>query len=284
MRYATRVAASRQSRYLRDTSRAVEALVLSAWYAAAGMQPASQLPARLPALRSERYDLVAPVLAEMLESAPYAVLPDGSLGLAQTKSPPELRAAISDGISQAFTTAEALRGLSGLLDLNSVPRSIECFDISHLYGTNTVGACSALSLGATALDAYACYPIGDGVAPADDPGAISATLREHFSSGREPPSVLLIDGGKGQLSAAMGVLEELGLGTHPRHSNRPRSVYVHLRCGPWHRVVLIPTSGRGPGGAARSGEARGRNLHSAQLVSHSAAANVANAHTAAPPT
>ena len=44
-------------------------------------------------------------------------------------------------------------------------------------------------------------------------GLISAALREHLGSGaRPPPSVLLIDGGKGQLSAALTVLNELGLG------------------------------------------------------------------------
>ena len=112
----------------------------------------------------------------------------------------------------AMLTADGLSGLSSLLGLDDAPMSLETFDISHLYGTNTVGACSALSLGMTALDQYCCYPIR-GVAPADDTGAISAALREHLGSGaRPPPSVLLIDGGKGQLSAALTVLNELGLG------------------------------------------------------------------------
>ena len=119
---------------------------------------------------------------------------------------------MSEGISMAMLTADGLSGLSSLLGLDDAPMSLETFDISHLYGTNTVGACSALSLGMTALDQYCCYPIR-GVAPADDTGAISAALREHLGSGaRPPPSVLLVDGGKGQLSAALTVLNELGLG------------------------------------------------------------------------
>ena len=59
------------------------------------------------------------------------------------------------------------------------------------------------------------YPVHGsvhGVALADDPCVISAVLRERLGSGEmRPPSVLLIDGGKGQLSAAMNVLSDLGL-------------------------------------------------------------------------
>ena len=210
-----RIAASKQSRYLRDVSRAVEALVLSAWYAPVG-RPSSHLQASLPALRCSsdgKAALSEPVLAEMLAVVSYTMESDGSLGPARSRSrPPEVRAAMSEGISQAMLTADGLSGLSSLLGLDDAPMSLETFDISHLYGTNTVGACSALSLGMTALDQYCCYPIR-GVAPADDTGAISAALREHLGSGaRPPPSVLLIDGGKGQLSAALTVLNELGLG------------------------------------------------------------------------
>ena len=185
-----RIAASKQSRYLRDVSRAVEALVLSAWYAPVG-RPSSHLQASLPALRCSsdgKAALSEPVLAEMLAVVSYTMESDGSLGPARSRSrPPEVRAAMSEGISLAMLTADGLSGLSSLLGLDDAPMSLETFDISHLYGTNTVGACSALSLGMTALD--------------------------HLGSGaRPPPSVLLIDGGKGQLSAALTVLNELGLG------------------------------------------------------------------------
>ena len=211
-----RIAASRQSRYLRDVSRAVEALVLSAWYGTSGVQSSSSLQLQLPALHccsNGQPALTAPVLAEMLEAVSYVLAEDGTLGPSQSSRwrPPELRAAMSEGISQAVRTADGLQGLSSLLQLEEVPTRLETFDISHLYGTNTVGACSVLSLGMTALDEYCCYPI-HGVTPADDTGAISAALRTHLNSGgRSPPGLLLIDGGKGQLSAAEAVLAELGL-------------------------------------------------------------------------
>jgi len=51
------------------------------------------------------------------------------------------------------------------------------------------------------------------VTPADDTGAISAALREHLgsSAGRRPAGLLLLDGGKGQLSSALDASSDLGL-------------------------------------------------------------------------
>ena len=235
MRHPRRIVASKQSRYLRDVSRAVEALVLSAWYGTqpgappgtyqVGVQPSSHLVAQLPALHcgsGGQVALTAPVLAEMLQVVDYVLAEDGTLGPAQGSSrPQEIRAAMSEGISQAVQSAEGLRGLSRLLGLDDVPTRLETFDISHLYGTHTVGACSSLSLGMMALDEYCCYPI-NGVTPADDYGAIEAALREHLgpANTRPPPGLLLIDGGKGQLSAAMEVLSELGL----QHAVAPLSL------------------------------------------------------------
>eukprot|EP00966_Prymnesium_polylepis_P112956 2612710-Prymnesium_polylepis.1 len=89
----------------------------------------------------------------MLQVVSYVLARDGTLGPAEGRSrPPEVRAAMSEGISQAVQTADGLRGLSRLLGLDDVPTRLETFDISHLYGTNTVGACSSLSFGMTALD------------------------------------------------------------------------------------------------------------------------------------
>ena len=230
-----KIAASKQSRYLRDTSRAVEALVLSAWYAGFGVVPPARLPESLPALYSSdpgQAALMGPVLAEMLEVASFVARKDTTLGLAQGGvEPPELRAAMCEGISNAIEAVEGIRGLSDLLRLEEMPTRLETFDISHLYGTHTVGACSTLSLGMTDLEEYLCYPV-HGVAPADDPGAISAVLRERLGSGEmRPPSVLIIDGGKGQLSAAMNVLSRPWAGPHggPACAREAGRDHLHTR-------------------------------------------------------
>ena len=90
--------------------------------------------------------------------------------------------------------------------------TLRCGSRRSTSATSTVPTPTGLKKGKREeLKQYCCYPI-HGVTPADDTGAISAALREHLGSGaRPPPSVLLIDGGKGQLSAALTVLNELGL-------------------------------------------------------------------------
>ena len=73
-----------------------------------------------------------------------------------------------------------------------------------------MGASAQLSRGVTALGAYSAQQI-EGAGPADDPAAIAETLHARLGGGGARPDCLLIDGGKAQLSAACGVLRELGL-------------------------------------------------------------------------
>ena len=109
MRHRSRwIAASKQSRYLRDVSRAVEALVLSAWFPMSMVQSSSHLQVSPPALRctsDSEAALSAPVLAEMLEVVSYTMESDGSLGPALSRSrPPEVRAAIEHACHSRAST------------------------------------------------------------------------------------------------------------------------------------------------------------------------------------
>jgi len=105
-------------------------------------QPISQLQVQLPTLQegasSQQPAMAAPVLAEVLDA------------VRSNPRPEELRAAMSEGIRQAVWKVDGLRGLSSLLGLEEVPARLETWDISHLYGTHTVGACSSLHFGMTA--------------------------------------------------------------------------------------------------------------------------------------
>ena len=116
-----------------------------------------------------------------------------------------------EGISQAAVAIDALQGLHTLLASRTPPAQLATFDISHLYGSHTVGACAQLSHGVTALGAYSARQV-EGAGPADDLAAIAETLRARLGgAGGAWPDCLLVDGGKAQLSAARGVLRELGL-------------------------------------------------------------------------
>ena len=95
---------------------------------------------------------------------------------------------------------------------------IECFDISHTQGESTVASCVVFRGDAMRKSDYRRFNIHD-VTPGDDYAAIrQAVLRryEKVAGGESPaPSLILIDGGKGQLGCAVSALEELGLAHLP---------------------------------------------------------------------
>jgi len=113
---------------------------------------------------------------------------------------------------------EAARGalldeLQQRLHLSRRPNRIECFDISNLQGTHTVGSMAVCVDGEPAKDEYRHYKIRT-VDGSDDFASLSEVLRRRLNRGRAEdnlPDCLLIDGGKGQLSAVETVLVELGM-------------------------------------------------------------------------
>ncbi|QOC21105.1 excinuclease ABC subunit UvrC [Wenzhouxiangella sp. AB-CW3] len=111
-----------------------------------------------------------------------------------------------------------LAALAELIDLPSPPERIECFDISHISGTETVGACVVFGPGGSDKKAYRRYNIRD-IVPGDDYAAMKQVLKRRYSRALEGnqvlPDLVVVDGGKGQLSQARDVMEELGLDAVP---------------------------------------------------------------------
>ncbi len=111
-----------------------------------------------------------------------------------------------------------LAALADLLELPTPPERIECFDISHISGTETVGSC--VVFGPTGADkkAYRRYNIHD-ITPGDDYAAMGQVLGRRYGRVLEQedtlPDLVIIDGGKGQLGRAREVMEELGLDAVP---------------------------------------------------------------------
>jgi len=118
---------------------------------------------------------------------------------------------------------EALESLAGLLGLPSLPRRIEGFDISTIQGSETVASMVVCEDGRMRKGEYRKFRIGShaaagrpgGVAP-DDFAAMREVVgrryRRVLEQGGPFPDLLLIDGGRGQVSAAYDALESLGLG------------------------------------------------------------------------
>lgn len=106
---------------------------------------------------------------------------------------------------------EALREA---LRLPAPPEVVECFDISHLAGTSTVGVMVQFRGGRPDKRNYRRFRIRT-VEGVDDFASIAEVVRRRYArlkkDGGELPDLVVIDGGRGQLSAAKGVLDELGL-------------------------------------------------------------------------
>ncbi|HCL59875.1 MAG TPA: excinuclease ABC subunit C [Acinetobacter sp.] len=86
---------------------------------------------------------------------------------------------------------------------------IECFDISHTMGEDTVASCVVFDSGGARKRDYRQFSIND-IQAGDDYAAMRQALTRRYKKAMLP-DLLLIDGGKGQLHMAMGVMQELGL-------------------------------------------------------------------------
>lgn len=104
--------------------------------------------------------------------------------------------------------------LGRLLDLETLAKRIECFDISHTRGEATVASCVVFGPDGALKSHYRRFNI-EGITPGDDYAAMGAALirryRKVAEGEGECPDILLIDGGKGQVKQARDVLEELGI-------------------------------------------------------------------------
>jgi excinuclease ABC subunit C len=99
-------------------------------------------------------------------------------------------------------------------ELDDTPTRLECFDISHTSGTDTVASCVVFGMEGPLKSEYRRFNIA-GIQPGDDYAAMHQALARRYKRVRDGeiirPDVLLIDGGKGQLAEAAQVLAELGL-------------------------------------------------------------------------
>lgn len=100
------------------------------------------------------------------------------------------------------------------LRLNELPRHIECFDNSNIQGTNPVSACVVFKNAKPSKKDYRNFNIKTVVGP-DDYASMREVIHRRYSrllKEEQPlPQLIIIDGGKGQLSSAMESLEALGL-------------------------------------------------------------------------
>lgn len=105
--------------------------------------------------------------------------------------------------------------LAEKLQLQNFPHRMECYDISHIQGTNTVASMVVFENGVKKGSEYRRFKVKSTEGKPDDFLSMKEVLTRRLSRLDEPkwekPDLIIIDGGKGQLSSVMQIIEELGI-------------------------------------------------------------------------
>lgn len=116
--------------------------------------------------------------------------------------------------AQKKNVFQRLLDLHDRLELDEVPKRLECFDISHSSGEAAVASCVVFDTNGPVKSEYRKFNIGD-IAAGDDYGALSQAVKRRYDRiQREEgnfPDLVVIDGGRNQLKVAQDVLKELQL-------------------------------------------------------------------------
>lgn len=117
---------------------------------------------------------------------------------------------------------EALIQLESALALDAPPRRVECFDISTLHGSHTVASMVVFTNGSPDKNQYRRFKIRADLDEANDFMSMKEVLRRRYGPNRmnderfgSKPDLLILDGGKPQLTAALEIFEELGIDDIP---------------------------------------------------------------------
>jgi excinuclease ABC subunit C len=162
--------------------------------------------------------------------------------------------ALDRRLAETTTQARVLRELADAFELPDVPKRIEVYDNSHIMGTNATGAMIVAGPEGFRKNSYRKFNIKSAQTN-DDFGMMKEVLERRFArlekddpdrQSGEWPDLILIDGGKGQLSAVCEVMENagvhdvpvVGVAKGPHHGREGREVF-HL---PGGREITFPTN------------------------------------------
>ena len=101
------------------------------------------------------------------------------------------------------------------LGLSNFPYRMECYDISHIQGTNTVASMVVFVNGVSKKSEYRKFKVNSTEGKPDDFLSMKEVLTRRFNNlgkkGWDKPDLIIIDGGKGQLSSVMQIVDEMGI-------------------------------------------------------------------------
>lgn len=148
-----------------------------------------------------------------------------------------LRVSVAEYMSKYTTMRARFQELEQFLGLKKPIERMECFDISHTQGEATVASCVVFDHEGPSPHEYRRFNI-EGITPGDDYAAMGQAITRRFKrliEAQSLPDVLIIDGGKGQVSVAQNVLASLNIST---------VIVLGIAKGParkagWEKLILV---------------------------------------------
>ncbi len=137
---------------------------------------------------------------------------------------------------------EALSGLSKLLSLKSLPRRIEAYDVSNISGLSATGSMIVFEDGLPQKKEYKRFKIKS-VSGIDDYKMIKEILERRFKRSWIPPDLVIIDGGKGQLSVTLDVLTKNKLSI-PAMGLAKREEEIVIKKGRSFQIIRLPKTSK----------------------------------------
>ncbi len=184
-----------------------------AQFYAARIPPREILLSHMPSDKSVMADALATLSGHGID---LAVPQRGSKVKLVAHAGDNAKAAHQRKMAQTAKQREIFDELQTLFDLPSAPQRIEVYDNSHLGGTGMVGAMIVATPDGFDKKSYRKFTIKTVTSGGDDYAMMREVLRRRFKNGAPvgvatTPDLVVIDGGQGQLSAAMEVMDELAL-------------------------------------------------------------------------
>ncbi len=162
----------------------------------------------------EEFERDMKAASDALDYERAALLRDNVAALSQMGERVRVRAVEADAVGGHTARTQMVTDLQKALMLAAPPVHIECFDISHFQGHQTVASMVCFVGGKANRDHYRKFKIRDTAGIDDFKSMREAVYRRYkrLQADKAPlPDLILIDGGKGQLSAAQEALKELGV-------------------------------------------------------------------------
>jgi excinuclease ABC subunit C len=221
----------REHRFLEGVEEEQDSSVLSAFLVRYYVPAEDRVRRLVVPFPPDEWDTLRELLPGTDMSVPQRGTAQRWLGLADQNAMHLLESLRIESFETEERAEDPVYALGRDLGLNIIPRSFVCIDISHNQGRDTVGSLVWFEAGRPRKSEYRKFKIR-GIGQQDDYAAIQEVLTRYLTRRREEelpiPDLVVIDGGKGQLSAAVSAAAQLGFADLPIVSLAKREEEVFL--------------------------------------------------------